>query len=169
MLYSLETGASIAPVNNRGSSSFEHSILITAAPTRVMAAFFDPETLAAWWQTIRSVTTPRVLGVYAVEWPPIPDEDEILGPVGGVFYGTVVDYKPGKELFLGEAWWLPPNGEPLGPMALEIRCAMDGPACRLTVRQSGFDEGPRWERYYTVISNGWKGSLARLKTLLEGA
>ena len=48
--------------------SVEHTILITAAPTRVLAAFFDPDALAAWWQAIRSVTTPRPLGVYAVEW-----------------------------------------------------------------------------------------------------
>src|SRR5262249_28621935 len=35
--------------------SFDHSILITAAPTRVLAAFFDPMALAVWWQTVRSV------------------------------------------------------------------------------------------------------------------
>jgi hypothetical protein len=31
----------------------------------------------------RSVTTPRVLGVYAIEWPPTPFVDEVFGPLGG--------------------------------------------------------------------------------------
>jgi len=154
-------------VQPRGSTSFEHSVLITAAPTRVLAAFFDPSALVVWWQTSRSVTTPRLLGVYAVEWTPIPGEDEVLGHLGGVFYGSVIDYKPGQELLVGDAWWLPPDGDPLGPMALEVRCEMAGPACRLTVTQSGLDEGPRWDRYYDVIAAGWKASLARLKALLE--
>ena len=159
--------ASIADVRPRGSSSFEHAILLSVAPTRVLAAFFDPAALAVWWQTARSVTTPRVLGVYAVEWPPIPGADEVLGHLGGVFYGTVVEYKAGQELFVGDAWWLPPDGEPLGPMALDVRCEMAGPACRLIVTQSGLDEGPRWDRYYDVIEAGWKASLGRLKALLE--
>jgi len=157
----------MTPVRPDGSTSFEHSVLISAAPTRVMGAFFDPAALGAWWQTVRSVTTPRVLGVYAVEWAPTLDEDDVLGRLGGVFYGTVIEYKAGRELFVGDAWWLPPDGEPLGPMALEVRCSMDGPACRLSVKQSGFDEGPRWDRYYDVISRGWKASLAILKQRAE--
>jgi uncharacterized protein YndB with AHSA1/START domain len=141
--------------------------MIAAAPTRVMAAFFDPAALAAWWQTTNSVTTPRVLGIYAVEWAPTPDEDDVLGRLGGVFYGSVIEYQAGKELFVGDAWWLPPDGEPLGPMALEVHCAMDGPACRLRVAQRGLDDGPRWDRYYDVIAAGWKASLAALKELVE--
>lgn len=142
-------------------------MLVTAAPTRVFAAFFDPRALSEWWQTSRSVTLPRVLGVYAVEWSPSVEVDDVLGRLGGAFYGIVVDCKPGVELFVGDAWWLPPDGPPLGPMALEVRCAMDGPACRLTVKQSGFDDGPRWDRYYDVIASGWKASLAALKRLAE--
>lgn len=142
-------------------------MLISAAPTRVFAAFFDAHALSEWWQTRRSVTLPRELGVYAVEWRPSVEADDVLGRLGGAFYGIVVECKPGAELFLGDAWWLPPDGPPLGPMALEVRCAMDGPACRLTVKQSGFDEGPRWDRYYDVIASGWKASLAALKRLAE--
>ena len=141
--------------------------MISAAPTRVLGAFFDPEALSAWWQVSRSVTTPRPLGAYAIDWGATGDEDEILGALGGVFHGTVIDFQPGKEAFIADAWWLPPSGEPLGPMALEIRCAMDGPACRLTVRQSGFGDGPRWQRYREVIARGWQASLAALKTHAE--
>ena len=147
-------------------TSFGYSVLISAAPTRVLAAFFDPKALEIWWRVVRSVTTPRPLGPYAVDWG-AGDEDDVLGTLGGVFHGTVMEFTPGQEVFIADAWWLPPNGEPLGPMALEIRCAMDGPACRLTVTQSGFGEGPRWARYREVIERGWQASLAALKTHAE--
>jgi hypothetical protein len=148
-------------------SAFDHSILISAASTRVLGAFFDPAALRVWWQTERSVTTPRPLGVYAVEWEPSTEADDVLGRLGGVFYGVVAEYRPGRDLFVADAWWLPPDGDPLGPMSLQVNCVMDGPACRLRVRQSGFDQGARWERYYAVIAPGWRASLADLKTFVE--
>jgi uncharacterized protein YndB with AHSA1/START domain len=148
---------------------FDHSILVTAAPTRVMAAFFDPAALSTWWQTVRSVTTPRPLGVYAVEWEATGDRDEILGRLGGVFHGTVMEYTAGRELYVADAYWLPPDGDPIGPMSLEVSCWMDGPACRVRVRQSGFEEGVRWRRYYEVIGHGWRSSLAALKAYVENA
>jgi uncharacterized protein YndB with AHSA1/START domain len=149
------------------SPGFEQALMINAAPTRVLGAFFDPIALAQWWQVIRSVTTPRILGVYAVEWPPSPEADEVLGRLGGVFHGRVIEYLAGRRLFVADAWWLPPDGDPLGPMALEVNCAMDGPGCRLHVRQMGFEDNPRWQRYYAVIAPGWRSSLAALKAFLE--
>ncbi len=149
------------------SPEFEHAVLINAAPTRVLAAFFEPQALAAWWQASRSVTTPRALGVFAVEWAPTTEPDDVLGRLGGVFYGTVVEYLPGRDLLVADAWWLPPDGDPIGPMALEVTCRMSGPVCRLQVRQRGFEDTPRWRRYYAVIASGWRSSLAALKEHLE--
>jgi uncharacterized protein YndB with AHSA1/START domain len=154
-------GSSLPP------TAFEHSLMVNAAPTRVLGAFLDPAALAAWWQAARSVTAPRPLGVFAVEWEPTTEADELLGRLGGVFYGIVMEFKPGRELFVADAWWLPPDGDPIGPMSLEVRCAMDGPACRLRVRQGGFQDGPRWQRYYQIISHGWQTSLAALKAYVE--
>jgi uncharacterized protein YndB with AHSA1/START domain len=148
---------------------FEQALMINAAPTRVLGAFFDPPALARWWQVIRSVTTPRILGVYAVEWQPTPEADDLLGRLGGVFHGTVMDYISGKHLFVANAWWLPPDSDPLGPMALEVTCGMDGPRCRLHVRQSGFEDNARWRRYYGVIAPGWRSSLTALKEYMEHA
>ena len=146
---------------------FEHSILIAAAPTRVLGAFFDPAALAVWWQAVRSVTAARSPGVYAIEWGPTPDADDMLGRLGGVFYGIVMEYHPGRELLVSDAWWLPPDTNPIGPMSLQVTCEMDGPACRLRVRQTGFEESPRWRRYYSVIDRGWKLSMAALKEYVE--
>ena len=52
-------------------------------------------------------------------------------------------------------------------MSLHVHCMMDGPACRLRVRQTGFEDSPRWRRYYSVIDLGWQVSLAALKTYVE--
>jgi len=84
-----------------------------------------------------------------------------------VFYGTVMEYRPRRELFLADAYWLPPESEPFGPMALEVSCRVEGPATRVRVRQSGSDEGARWQRYYALIAAGWESSLDALKQHLE--
>lgn len=146
---------------------FDHSVVITAAPTQVLSAFFDPYALAVWWRTVRSVTTPRPLGIYAVEWEATPFQDDVLGTLGGVLYGTVMEFRHGREFFLADAYWLPPESDPVGPMALEIRCRIDGPATRLEVRQSGAQDSARWQRYYDIIERGWVDSLASLKQYLE--
>jgi uncharacterized protein YndB with AHSA1/START domain len=148
-------------------TSFDHSILIGAAPTRVLSAFVDAQALSAWWLAKRSVVAARPLGVFAVEWEPTQEADDVLGRLGGVFHGTVMDHKPGRLLLVVDAWWLPPDTDPLGPMELEVSCAMDGPACRLRVRQTGFEDAPRWQRYYDVIDRGWRSSLAALKDYVE--
>jgi uncharacterized protein YndB with AHSA1/START domain len=144
------------------------TVTVAAPPARVLTAFVDPRDLAAWWQVARSVTVPRPLGTYAVEWASTDYHDEVLGPLGGAFHGTVMDFQPGRELFVADAFWNPPEGDPLGPMALEVRCAPDGTTTtRLTVRLSGLDEGPRWQRYFRVMSAGWPRALAELKRYLE--
>jgi uncharacterized protein YndB with AHSA1/START domain len=156
-----------AAAGDNPSPEFEHSLLINAAPTRVLAAFFDPRALEIWWQVARSVTTPRPMGIYAVEWPATLEADDLLGRLGGVFCGRVMDFLPGREVFIADAWWLPPDGDPIGPMALEVSCRMSGPVCRLVVKQTGFEDTPRWRRYYAVIATGWRSSLAALKAYVE--
>ena len=146
---------------------FDHTVVITAAPTQVLAAFFDPTALAAWWRAVRSVTTPRPLGIYAVEWDVTPFQDEVLGTLGDVFYGTVMEFRHGREFFLADAYRLPPESAPIGPMALEVTCRIDGPATRLQVRQSGAEDSARWQRYYDLIATGWEDSLGSLKRHLE--
>ena len=139
----------------------ESAVRIFGAPSRVLAAFFDAQALAAWWGVLRSVTTPRPLGVYALEW------ETANGVAGGVFHGTVMEYRAGRELFVANAYWLPSGGHPLGPMGLEVTCSIDGPATRLRVRQSGTDRGTRWKRYQDDMTTGWKVSLDALKKYIE--
>jgi hypothetical protein len=37
----------------------------------------------------------------------------------------------------------------------------------VTIRQTGFEDSPRWRRYYAVFGAGWGRALAALKDLLE--
>jgi uncharacterized protein YndB with AHSA1/START domain len=153
------------------SLSYTSSISIVATPRRVLWAFFDSGALATWWQTARSVTVPRVLGAYAVEWEPTEFKDELLGRLGGAFHGTVVDYTPEREFFVADAYWLPPDGTPIGPMALEVTCELQraqNPQITLVkVTQRASEDGERWKRYYEVIAPGWNRALQSLKKYLE--
>ena len=142
--------------------------MINAPAGRVLKAFFDAEALDAWWQVSHAVTTPRVLGPYAIEWEATDFRDEVLGRLGGVFRGTIVQFQPGEGFFVADCFWLPPDGEPIGPMALEVKlhAEPDG-ATRVHVTQTGYEESARWRRYYEVIGVGWTRALASLKSLIE--
>ncbi len=148
--------------------SLEVTAQIAAPAGRVMRAFFDPHALRAWWQVARSVTSPRTLGPYAVEWEPTDFKDEMLGRLGGVFRGTVIECEPGRGFLVADAFWLPPDGDPIGPMALRVSLDDDGRgSTRVRVTQTGFEESARWRRYYEVVGFGWDRALAALKSLLE--
>jgi uncharacterized protein YndB with AHSA1/START domain len=100
---------------------FEQSLTISAPPIVVYNCFFAPDALRAWWQVVRSVTTPVPFGVYAVEWATTPYRDDLLGPLGGVLHGTVIDARAGRELLVADGWWVPPEGHPIGPMAMHVQ------------------------------------------------
>jgi uncharacterized protein YndB with AHSA1/START domain len=147
--------------------AFDATLEIAASPDAVYAALFAPEALAASWAVRASVTTPRPLGIYALEWPRSDESDALLGRLGGAFYGVVIDVRPGRELFLADAYWLPPEGDPIGPMAVHVTCDPIPGGTRLRFQQSGCEESPRWQRLCRVIGVQWTEALDRLKTYLE--
>ena len=154
----------------RPSLSVTQTQLVAAPPARVLAAFFEANDLAAWWQAVRSVTMPRPLGPYAVEWAATEFSDEVLGRLGGVFHGTVMDYRPNAAFFIAEAYWQPPEGDPIGPMALEVHCRPrgNGRATEVTVSQRAEDAaGPRWRRYFDLMNQGWERALLDMREHLD--
>lgn len=148
-------------------ASFDCVVEMAAPPETVYAAFFSREALHRWWGAVTSITMLRPLGIYAVEWPRSSETDPLLGPLGGAFYGTVIDVRLGREFFLADAYWMPPEGDPIGPMALHVTCDPTATGTRLRVHQSGCDDSPRWQRYYRVMGVYWTDALARLKSALE--
>jgi len=155
------------------SLTFTCSVTIAAAPSRVMWAFFNPGAIHTWWQAARSVTVPRVLGAYAIEWDPTDFKDSLLGRLGGTFHGTVMEYKADKEFFVADAYWLPPDGNPIGPMALEVTCeahrSRNPQITIVTITQRAAEDSERWKRYYSLIAPGWDRALQSLKRYLDGA
>jgi len=160
------------------SQGLNVSLVIKAPPSRVLEAFFDADALGVWWQAARSVTTPRVLGAYAIEWASTDFEDDVLGRLGGVFRGTVMQFDPGRGFLVADAFWLPPDSDPIGPMALEVTLSAitsaEGvalPAAEIAteirVVQSGVEDSGRWQRYYELVGTGCGRALASLKMLLE--
>jgi len=143
--------------------------LISAPPARVMQLFFSEADLKGWWQVTRAFAVPRPLGMYAIEWETTDFKDDILGRLGGSFHGRVIDFRPHTSFFLAEAYWQPPDGDPIGPMALDVQCRPhgNGRQTMLTVKQSGEGEGPRWERYFQIMNRGWEGALEEMKQYIE--
>ncbi len=163
-------GSRSAAPDKQAQPGLDVSIAIAAPAGRILKAFFDAEALGAWWRTVRAVTAPRPFGPYAIEWPPTDFRDDILGRLGGVLHGTVVQFTPDRGFFVADLYWLPPDGEPIGPMALEVTCAPadeEPGSIRVHVTQGGFDESERWRRYYEVVAFGWQRALVSLKSLLE--
>jgi uncharacterized protein YndB with AHSA1/START domain len=147
--------------------SLNVTAMIGAPIGRIMKAFFDPQALNAWWQVAHSVTTPRILGPYAIEWAATDFRDEVLGRLGGVFRGTIIQFNPAQGFVVADAFWLPPDGDPIGPMALEVSLRPEAGGTLVRVTQTGFEESDRWRRYYEVIGFGWERALASLKSLIE--
>jgi hypothetical protein len=160
------------------TASVDVSIVIRCTPARLLKAFFDHAALGAWWQVRNSVTTPRVLGAYAIEWDPTDFKDDLLGRLGGTLRGTVMQYDAGRGFFLADVFHLPPDAEPIGPMALEVTLTPvpvpegavvpeEEQTVQVRIQQTGFEEGARWRRYYELVRNGWERALHSLKMLLE--
>ena len=148
------------------------SLDITAPVDVVFHAFFDATALTGWHGTSRSIAVPRLLGPYVLEWPPSAERDEMLGRMGGVFRATVMHIEPNDHVFLADAFWLPPDGGPLGPLAVQITftptATTDGAHSTLVrVLMTGFDDGVRWKRYLGLATTQWQKALSILKLLLE--
>lgn len=151
-----------APVNR-----LERQLIVDAPSPQVFDHFFSPTALRVWWQAARAIVTPVPFGVYAIEWAPTVHEDDVLGTLGGVLHGTVVEAQRGHGFLVADAYWVPPRGAALGPMVLQVDLRAEGAGCRVHVRQEGHDRSPRWDRYYRIISHGWDVSLAALKRYAE--
>jgi hypothetical protein len=100
--------------------------------------------------------------VAPTEW-----RDDLLGRLGGALHATVMEFKQGREFFLADTFWLPPDGDPIGPMAVEATCSLQAGGTLLQLRQSGYEESARWKRYYELIAPGWDRALASMKSYLE--
>jgi hypothetical protein len=91
---------------------FDHSLAIEASPVRILDAFFNNDDLAAWWHVTRSLCHRGSLALCA-RMGGDGIERRRAGRLGGAFRGTVIDFKPGREFFVADAYWLPPTASRL--------------------------------------------------------
>jgi hypothetical protein len=80
--------------------------------------------------------------------------------------------EPNDHVFLADAFWLPPDGGPLGPLAVQItltaQATPDGTRSTVVrVVMTGFDNGVRWRRYLGLATTQWQTALGVLKRSLE--
>ncbi|MEZ5291677.1 MAG: hypothetical protein R2745_11370 [Vicinamibacterales bacterium] len=150
-----------------GPPSFVLSTEVNAPVARVLQAFFSHTDLSYWWDAERSVAVARASGPYAVTWPASELRDPLLGQLGGTLHGTIMDCGD-RGFFVADVHWQPPDGEPLGPMALEVSCQPAAPErTTVTVRQTASEDGERWQRYFTLTRAGLDEALATLKDYIE--
>lgn len=159
-------------VKDQAPPKLDVTLDIAAPPEIVFQSFFQDGALSAWHGTSRSIAVPRLLGPFVLEWPASAERDEMLGRLGGVFRATVMHIEPNDHVFLADAYWLPPDGAPLGPFAVECTftpsaAANGGRSTVVRVVMTGFDEGVRWRRYHGIATAQWQRALRVLKMLLE--
>ena len=82
-----------------------------------------------------------------------------------------MDIREGASFFLADLYYTPPEGAPIGPMALEVKAhpIEDGRTTEMSIRQSADDNGVRWQRYFGVMAEGWDRALDALREHLEWA
>ena len=93
--------------------------------------------------------------------------DDLLGPLGGVFHGTVVDVSPGQQFPRRRCLVDPAGRRSDRPDGAAGHGRSRSGGCKLHVRQDGYEPSPRWRRYYAVVSRGWQISLTALKRYAE--
>ncbi|MNC86447.1 hypothetical protein D3C83_21120 [compost metagenome] len=78
-----------------------------------------------------------------------------------------MEFVAGREFFIADAYWLAPDGDPIGPMAIEGTCQPHPDGTLLRLRQSGWDKSRRWSRYYEVLGAGMPHALEDLRQYVE--
>jgi hypothetical protein len=175
---------------------FSHEVRVAAPPAAVLDAFFNAKALGEWWGATRSQCEPRPLGEYVISWAPSRPTDasfsggappfldsarnalsdvewaasrptETLIDRRGQLRGTVMEFRPGREFFIAELFWVPDGAPPTGPMALEASCVTRELVTTLTLRYAAADVAPGWALYRHELSRLVPREMAALKAYLE--
>jgi uncharacterized protein YndB with AHSA1/START domain len=136
-------------------------IEVAAAPQAVLSAFTEVDAMREWWGVDRGLVEHRVGGVWALTW-------EVTEK--GFRYaqtGVIQALRPGELLHIGSLLYLSPERPILGPMELTVAVVPQEPFSRLTVFQTGYQEGADWDWYYNAVTEAWPRTLPLVKQYLE--
>jgi uncharacterized protein YndB with AHSA1/START domain len=151
---------------------FQHEIVVRATGMQVLFAFLDPEAIKSWWGARNVVIEPRPGGLLVIEWEPGRfGEDNLLGPLGGVFAGIVDRSQAGHFVHFGSLYWLSPKGDALGPTRLEVTVrSRNDPREAPTLLQvvgSGYHTGRVWDRWFEVSQRAWEHTIVNVQAWCE--
>ncbi|MBI4484174.1 MAG: SRPBCC domain-containing protein [Acidobacteria bacterium] len=137
----------------------EKSVFIQVPCQRAFDAFFDGADLRHWWRTDREILALREDGLYALHWSS-QDKEYAL-------FGRIRELQAARQFQLASLFYFPPGEQNVGPMDVWIRFEPEDEGTRIQVLQTGFGEGPFWDRYYEDAQSGWENALQSLKNYLE--
>jgi hypothetical protein len=171
---------------------FSHEIRVAAPPAAVLDAFFNATALGEWWRASSSRCEPRPLGEYVISWEAAADQSggaasfldsarnapsaverapslppDVLLDRHGELRGTVMEFRPGRELFVAELFWTRHGAPPTGPMALEASCVTHELDTALTIRYSAADDAPGWALHRHELARLVPREMMALKGYLE--
>lgn len=140
-----------APASRRHQGrTIELQVDLHAPPGDVYAAWAEPDAISRWFVD-RMEGEARAGGV--IWW--VFEHFRLRHPI------PVVAAEPGRELVFGGE--LP--GRP--PFLQEFLCKPYDGGTRLTLRNSGFGDGPEWDDEFAAVHSGWVLALATLKRWIE--
>lgn len=130
---------------------FEFRIAIKADPEKVWQALTDPEVIPAWSFMDRAeLTAGEAGGVYTFYCGENPDDR-----------AEITELQPQRRL--AYRWH---SSEP-EPTFVEYEIEHREPYTMLTFRNSGFHDGPEWNRWYEANFTGWLDLTMTMKRMLE--
>jgi uncharacterized protein YndB with AHSA1/START domain len=128
---------------------------------KILSAFTDPEHLKGWWGVERSLIELKTGGIYHLAWQ--------VSNNGFRFVSTskIKQYDPNTCLLLTDCCYFNAERTILGPMELSFTIEEHSDFNRLTVEQSGYQEGVDWDWYYEAVKHAWPKALNSLKEYLN--
>lgn len=136
---------------------------IKTSPERALEAFLDPAMLADWWGVERCLIEPRDGGLYSLAW------NVTEAGFGFVSTGLIKRFQPGRLLEIEKVVYMNPERPLLGPLGLTVQAAKEaGAMTRVTLCQSGYQEGADWDWYHQVVAQAWPAVMETIKSYLEG-
>jgi pyruvate kinase len=150
---------------------FTHSLTIDAPPAVVLDAFFNHDALADVVEGDALAVRAASTRCYAVEWD--APSGVMMSWAGWVVRskGRSSSSRPDGNSSLLTPTWLPPDGEPIGPMAFEATCSLVSGRTVLHIRQSGFEHSDRWmlvlRRDLDRTHGGPRGTQTTRRTAME--
>lgn len=139
----------------------ESEIRIKANVTQILNALLELKHLKNWWGVDDAHIEKKDGGTYTITW---------LKSESGIKFistGRIKLYDRTSHLHLEDMIYINSEKPILGPFTIQYNVTEKSSYSILSVRQGGFEKGPKHEWYYNAVLDGWPEALIMLKNYLE--